>query len=364
MLQKILIFVTLIAFSFANAQSYQLTENSKVSLLTVGTANASHSLYGHTALRIQDENLDLVYNYGMFDFSTPNFALRFVKGDMQYFAAAYDYYHFENNYRQENRTIWEQQLNLSLEQKNNLFQNLNQSLQSADKYYTYKFIDRNCTTKVLDQINQVIAPNSIVKNNIDPEISYRAVLNSYLKDTFFLKLGINIMFGSKVDEVASTLFLPDDLMHNLDQTTTDANQLTQPIKTIFEANHIATSNWYNSIGFLTIVLIAIVLINKKMVTNSYLTMQGLLGIFLLSMSFYSQHEEIWYNYNALLFNPLYVLLGIFKFKNKEKLYKIIWLLIAISLVSYLVIMLDKDHFSVVWPFILTNVFLLRRKYLK
>lgn len=364
MLQKFLVFVTLLVFSITNAQSFELSEQAKISLLTVGTANASHSLYGHTALRIQDGNLDVVYNYGMFDFATPNFALKFVKGDMQYFAAAYDYYHFENSYRQENRTIWEQEFNLSLEQKYKLFENLNQSLQSSDKYYTYKFIDRNCTTKVRDQINQIIAPSSIAKNNIDSNITYREVLNSYLSETFFLKLGINIMFGTKVDETASILFLPDDLMNNIDQLVVNDSKLTQPVKTLYEATKTEKSSLFDSLGFLVIVLLAIVLINKKAITNTYLTIQGLLGIFLLTMSFYSLHEELWNNYNVLLFNPLYILLGIFGFKNKVKFYKMTWLLIAISLVTYIVIMINKDHLTFFWPLIFTNVFLLKSKFVK
>jgi hypothetical protein len=32
--------------------------------------------------------VDVVYNYGAFDFSTPNFVMKFVKGDLQYFAVA------------------------------------------------------------------------------------------------------------------------------------------------------------------------------------------------------------------------------------------------------------------------------------
>lgn len=146
------------------AQSDPL-EAVEVSVLTVGTADESHSLYGHTALRVKNNTTqtDLVYNYGMFDFSTPNFVLRFVKGDMQYFAAAYPYADFEYTYRYENRSIYEQKIHLSNAQKKKLLMALENSIKGEEKFYTYKFIDRNCTTKVVDVINEAIGKDIVYK---------------------------------------------------------------------------------------------------------------------------------------------------------------------------------------------------------
>ena len=156
-----------------------------VSVLTVGTADASHSLYGHTAIRIKDDfhGIDRVYNYGMFDFGTPNFVLRFVKGDMQYFAGAYPYVDFEDNYRYENRSIYEQTLALTASDKLALISALEKSISGTDKYYTYKFIQRNCTTKVADVINEILHKNIIYKHDIS-DLTYREVLYPYAKNQF------------------------------------------------------------------------------------------------------------------------------------------------------------------------------------
>jgi hypothetical protein len=37
--------------------------------------------FGHTAVRITDTEhfIDIVYNYGAFDFNTPNFVAKFIK---------------------------------------------------------------------------------------------------------------------------------------------------------------------------------------------------------------------------------------------------------------------------------------------
>ena len=69
----------------ANAQTF-LSEHAKISLLTtMPTDHAVYTLYGHTSIRVQDlvaenEKIDYVFNYGMFDPSIPNFMYRFAKG--------------------------------------------------------------------------------------------------------------------------------------------------------------------------------------------------------------------------------------------------------------------------------------------
>ena len=189
MLKRFLFLICFLYFNSVFSQQTSTTENNlNVSILTVGTADESHSLYGHTALRIKDTNVhtDIVYNYGMFDFDTENFILKFVKGDLQYYAAAYPFDDFEYSYRLENRSIYEQVLNLSPQEKQLLSYKLNANLYSEDRLYTYKFIDRNCTTKVIDIVNEVLENKPIIKKNIDSK-TYRDVLYPYAENHFFQK---------------------------------------------------------------------------------------------------------------------------------------------------------------------------------
>ena len=186
----------LFLFSISNySQINSLTEASKVSILTCGTGNESYSLYGHTGIRIKDSlrGIDIVYNYGAFDFDTPNFMLKFVKGDLQYFVTTNSYQDFEYSYKYENRSIYEQELNISIEKKQELYKNLNSSLFSDDRFYTYKFIDRNCTTMVIDKINEILGEEIIT--TVKPiAFSYRDILYPYLENHYFEKLGINIIW--------------------------------------------------------------------------------------------------------------------------------------------------------------------------
>lgn len=332
-----------------------------VSVLTVGTADASHSLYGHTALRIKDDfrGIDRVYNYGMFDFRTPNFIVRFVKGDMQYFAGAYPYADFEYNYRYENRSIYEQTLHLSTEEKVALIAALEKSITGDDKYYTYKFIQRNCTTKVVDIINKVLQKNSVYKHDVS-DLTYREVLYPYAKDQFFQKLGINIIFGAKTDERATTLFLPFDLKNNLDRTTYNKTPFITGHKTLFEANRVPQKAWWDSIYTLLFFLLLIVVVHKKVSTHFYFIVVGLLGIFFSLVGFYSFHEEISLNYNVLLFNPILLFVVFFNWKKNQKAFLFTSYFALVCLAIYFLFMLTKIHLEIVWPFIVAHAILLVR----
>ena len=127
MLKKIYSLLVFFVLNLSYSQQYKLSEYAQVSVITVGVADQVYELYGHTAIRIKDSKLgiDLVYNYGMFDFATENFMLKFAKGDLQYFAAAYPYEDFEYSYKQDNRSIFEQILNISTIEKQKLFEKLN-----------------------------------------------------------------------------------------------------------------------------------------------------------------------------------------------------------------------------------------------
>jgi len=335
--------------------------NIQVSVLTVGVADASHSLYGHTAIRIKDDftGTDLVYNYGMFDFSTPNFILRFVKGDMQYFAAAYPYADFEYNYRYENRSIYEQTLNLSSTKKLALLTALKGSITDEDKFYTYKFIDRNCTTKVIDVINDVMEKEIIYKHDVS-DLTYREVLYPYAENHFFQKLGINIIFGGKVDVQATKIFLPFDLKNNLNQTEYKDKLLVSGTKTLFEAQRVPPNVWWDSIYTLLLFLILIVAFNKKVVTNSYFIVIGILGLFFSLVGFYSFHKEIAWNYNVLLFNPVLLLVAYFRKTQKKNAFLWSSFIAIIAIVVYVLYMINKIHLGIVWPFIVANVILLVR----
>lgn len=349
---KKILFALLILISFNGfSQNISLSNQAKVSILTCGLGPESYAMYGHTGIRIQDSlnNLDVVYNYGAFDFSTPNFIGRFIKGDLQYFVTNGSFIDFYYNYQVENREIIEQELQLNPNQINRLFQQLNHSVYSNERFYTYKFIDRNCTTMVVDKINTILGKEYIKSNTSNQ--SYREILYPYMTN-FYMKLGIQLIFGTKVDKPGTRLFLPYEFKEAISTTKVNGNKIEKSDAKILQVTKPETHfNWFNSIYSLITVLLFLVLLNKKWIKMSYFIFAGLLGLFFSLVGLYSLHEEILWNYNTLLFNPLLLIfVWYYKKENRDKTILLGKIILAMLLI-YLAYMTTKIHLEIVWPFI-------------
>ena len=86
------IFFSVLLFSFTlccgrtNLQAQVLSDSVRLSLLTIAPTNVIYNEFGHTALRIYDpvNQVDLCYNYGVYDFEAPNFVMKFVRCKLPY----------------------------------------------------------------------------------------------------------------------------------------------------------------------------------------------------------------------------------------------------------------------------------------
>ncbi|HEX8269168.1 MAG TPA: DUF4105 domain-containing protein [Flavobacterium sp.] len=361
---KSLLLLIFFSISPLYSQYLPLSESAEVSLLTCGKGDQLYSLFGHTAIRINDvgRNIDFVYNYGAFDFDTPNFVVRFSKGDLQYFVTKDPFLDFMYTYQYEQRSVYEQYLSMPLEQKQQLFDALNKSLESDKKYYTYKFIDRNCTTMVADILNAALADNSLRKvREVDADVTYREVLYPYFDQHFYEQLGTSIIFGSKVDEKADKVFLPEELLESVNVAKVDGRPLLQKSRTLlqFPAPKNEMSWWNNPYTYILLMLL-IVLANSRIVTVVYFIVAGALGLFFTVAGSYSYHGELAYNYNALLFNPALLLIAFFLISKNMKAVYYLAIFCLIGFLVYFLIMLNKVHLLIVLPVLIAHLFLIGR----
>ena len=84
-MKRILIIISLLLTYLPGVYSQQESGIS-VYLITFGAGTETYSIYGHSALRIEipAKKIDNVYNWGVFDFNTPNFTWKFAKGRLDY----------------------------------------------------------------------------------------------------------------------------------------------------------------------------------------------------------------------------------------------------------------------------------------
>ena len=358
-LKRTQIFLLLLVFSFATTaigQILPLSKNTEVSILTCGTGSEIYSLFGHTAIRIKDNKnqIDEVYNYGTFDFSTPNFYLKFVKGDLQYLETSCTFEEFFQEYLYEKRSVEEQVLNISTKQKQALFDYLNASLQSEERFYTYKFIDKNCTTMVINVINKILGKEIIVKTSRS-EKTYREILFPYFEGLFFEQLGTSIIFGTKVDSKGEQLFLPSELQESIKTLSYNNQPLCKENRKILEFNsQQAPFSWWNNYYAFSLLFVLVLIANKNTLYKTYFIVLGMLGLVFIFAGFYSLHKELANNYNILLFNPILFLVVYFQIKNNRKGVLYTSLLSILCLISYVFILFDKAYLVIVLPLIITS----------
>lgn len=340
------------------SQAIYLSENAKFSVITCDSGDQLYSIFGHTAIRIQDseKNIDVVYNYGTFDFNTPYFYWKFIQGNLDYFMSYSSYSDFISSYTYENRAVFEQSLFLDRTQKQLLFDRLNQQLFSKDKFYTYKFINRNCTTMVVEKVESIFSDLKI--NHHNPEnLSYRAIINRYLDHHYFEKLGINIMFGAPTDKVCDQIFLPNHLQQSLEKMHQENAQFIQPAQVLLESvPQPKQTIGINNIYFFSLLLLGLILLNQKIIDLIFLTFMGTIGVFLSVLGLFSDHQEILWNYNILCFNPLLILLVFALVKHKKWSRKVV-LMYSICFGIYLLISITKSGFLTLLPLSLSTVYL-------
>lgn len=325
--QQIVLLICCFSFITVAAQPETLSEKAEISVLTCGTANEMHTLFGHTALRIKDvdQNLDVVYNWGMFDFRTPNFLSKFVKGNLLYYLDVDSFNDFVYNYTVDNREVVEQELNLSYTEKSKIWTEINRQLKGNDRYYTYGFIRNNCTTKVVDVINKSIE-KPLSANFPSNNHSYRYILNEGLDNHYFEKLGINLLFGCSTNKQADLMFLPVKLK---DGISFDKNILKSE-KIINTVDNTNAKSSLNSVYILWIIVaVALIGIFNKKCRWVYFFIIAIFSLFLVAVSVYSNHSELQFNALILFFNPLFFIRLVFK--NKKILFFATFLT-AISLV--------------------------------
>lgn len=129
----------------------------RVSLLTVSPGPLVYELDGHTAMRFQSPGgQDYVVNWGVFDFSAPNFLYRFVKGETDYMAWPFPFETFMEEYRRQGREVTEQVLDLTPAQARRLEALVAHNLRPENRTYRYNYIYDNCATRPLAFIQAAV----------------------------------------------------------------------------------------------------------------------------------------------------------------------------------------------------------------
>ncbi len=307
-----------------NAQQYpQLSKSATISLMTCGPGAELYSTFGHCALWVNDpvSRIDRIYNYGTFDFSDPNFYIKFTRGIADYMLSITTSARFMQEYIDENRTVEQQILNLSTEEKQKLFETLEDNYKPENRFYRYDFLFLNCSSIIRDKVFETTVDRFSLDTTEYKE-SFRDLLQSYYPNPW-IGMGIDLLLGHKTDrntENWERMFLPDYMRDQfaLAFSENDKSGLTQPVKTIYLSSNPPLQNHKRALITLPeiiffVLFIFVGLLTKKKLTNRnwnrwmdlvIFTLSGIIGLLLAFMGFFSEHEVTHQNINLLWAFPL------------------------------------------------------------
>lgn len=305
-----------------NAYSQILSPGAKISILTCNPGKDVYSMYGHTAIRINDpENkIDIVYNYGVFSFDGPNFMYRFAKGQTDYLMVGQRFSSFLPEYEEETRSVYEQVLNLSPEGKEKLLEALTENARPENRIYRYNFFMDNCATRVRDMIEKN-SGSSVSFPEGHPSESYRKMIKHYHQGFRWIDLGIDLLVGKKAEERVSSygqMFLPEYLMAQFAQAKIVVDGKPQPLvsetKTLVEFPNTKEESslpWPGILFGLFFVVMAAITIRDFLVgrLNSgidfwLLLLSGFAGLIIGWFTLFSEHPAMSPNFNLLWAFPL------------------------------------------------------------
>ena len=178
------------------------TQAPRISLITCHAGSVMYELCGHAAFRVQHNGLDMAVNYGLFEFQTENFALKFLKGETDYRVGAYPFDIFMRHYLAENRRVVEQELNLTSSQSWELLRLLDENLRPENCVYRYNYVKNNCATKPIDLIEKVVKDSiSFSEPSIEgaKNWTFRDEMRHFHQNYPWYQLGIDLALGSGID---------------------------------------------------------------------------------------------------------------------------------------------------------------------
>ena len=299
LLKAIFLFPFLIISSISQGQSAD-TSHLRISLITCGPGDELYSIWGHTAIRVTDSSsgMDVAFNYGTFDNSDPYFYLKFTRGIMQYALSVDNYDTFLQEYKQDHRSVTEQNLMLNGEQKERLFNLLNTNGLEENRYYNYRFYEDNCTTRAKGIINKSTHHSILFKNILTGKApSYRELIHKNLDSfrQYWSKLAIDLLLGSNLDKQVTNeqaMFLPDYLMQGLDSATLQPYPLVSEKKIILKgyntSNRMSFITPFNLFSLLALVFIFLSFSKKtnvqtvlRIADTIFFFSLGLLGILII-----------------------------------------------------------------------------------
>lgn len=306
------------------------TDSLRISLLTCAAGDEIYSLFGHTAIRCENltRGTDVVYNYGVFDFSSGGFVLRFALGETDYRLDREPTDYFNYAYYYHGRDVWQQVLNLTQAEKLRLIDLLEENFRPENRVYRYNFFYDNCSTRPRDKVEEAVQGTVDYGTDMETatDVTFRDLIDRYSLKHPWSRLAMNLCLGSEADKPIdrrTQMFVPFYLKEDFSRAQiTDSAGHTRPLVAyegrMLKALDKSTPNhglpspelWAWLLFGATALLTYFGLRRRKSLWAIDLVLfaaAGLAGCILAFLVFLSQHPCMSPNYLLFVFHPLHLL---------------------------------------------------------
>lgn len=322
---KQFLLLLLFGIGLCNAiEARELSENGQIYLITCGTGDDLYSVFGHSAIHISDPaaGIDRVYNYGTFDFDTPNFYLKFTQGKLEYALAVTSFERFLIGYQYEGRWVKRQRLDLEPAEKQAMYAFLENNALPENRNYKYDFFYDNCSSRIRDVFETVLSGKlEYPAAQRDTAATFRQMLDLYLDRHPWSDLGIDLALGIPCDQQADyrdKMFLPDYLMTVMDEAVVvrdgESSMLVSEVQDVLDVNPALRNSEPSSITWAFWVFFGICLLSSIFIDPARMRwfdvtlfgVVGLLGVVILLLWFATDHGATKWNMNILWALPTWL----------------------------------------------------------
>ena len=294
------------------------------SLLTCEPGRQIYELYGHTAIRQKDfrTGTDIVFNYGLFDFNTPHFIRRFTLGETDYILGYTTYDSFSMEYLHRGSIVHEQILNLTQDETEKLKNLLLENLKPQNRTYRYNVLFNNCSTMAIDIIEKAIIGRVTYPQPAEG-LTFRKLLEEKTGVRPWSRFAINMVMGAMTDlpvEYRQDAFSPLRLMSLAEKAViTDTSsvarslclpstEVVRPGKSVDFGNPALTPIQVMLIVFMVTLIISLPGWFPGRTLWLYdlflFGAQGIAGIVIATLFFFSEHASVNTNWLIICFNPI------------------------------------------------------------
>lgn len=316
-----------------------LSGKARISVITCSSGMELYEAFGHSAVRIQDpqQGMDLVFNYGVFDFEQENFYGNFAMGYLKYMLGLSSMDDFMYAFKRDNRSVREQVLNLDSVEKQKILGYLEVNLRAENRMYFYDYFYNNCSTKIAELLDSALG-HSVVWSHARPvgKQSFRSLIRQYTLFQHWGRLGIDLGLGAPIDKPIRPRdldFLPNGLEQDLNRATISRAGVMFPLvienKILFQAPAAFGEGpvWFQpSFIFSVFLLVSVFLFLKSKDLFKIRKIWALLLLFLVSVLGWvelliwllTNHKAAAWNYNILWANPVWLLLVLYQVAYRHK----------------------------------------------